>query len=220
MGLFELQIRQVQNSQGLLQNGECCDLPSTGGQRCSFSDQCDTFFHACLKEYQTRVAPTGPCTFGSGRTDVLGRNSFSLRHHGHGVGGAGSGGGAGAGGGGDGSSGSIVIRFKFAWPVSAGFLLWLATVLQSIKQSGCWDLPNLQSHPAGSFPFRPCPTHKPHPYQRDFGNASQWLMPSAVCCVGCVVLGWVIGPQLLLISLLIKCSSCLIDLSGHRQACL
>lgn len=123
VGMFELQIRQVQNSQGLLQNGECCDLPSTGGQRCSFSDQCDTFFHACLKEYQARVAPTGVCTFGSGSTNVLGGNSFSLRHRGHAVGGAGAGGGEEEGGGGDSSSGRIVIPFKFAWPKSFSLVL-------------------------------------------------------------------------------------------------
>ncbi|XP_026229977.1 protein jagged-1-like [Anabas testudineus] len=63
-GMFELQIRHFQNPHGLLQTGDCCDLQASGGQRCSARDQCDTFFQACLKEYQARVVPTGPCTFG------------------------------------------------------------------------------------------------------------------------------------------------------------
>uniref|UniRef100_A0A8C9RD36 Notch ligand N-terminal domain-containing protein n=1 Tax=Scleropages formosus TaxID=113540 RepID=A0A8C9RD36_SCLFO len=106
VGTFEVQIHQVQNAYGLLQDGECCDGRSVGGSRCSPSDQCDTFFRACLKEYQVRVAPTGTCTFGTGSTAVLGGNSFSLRHHGHG-------------GGGENSSGRIAIPFKYAWPVSS-----------------------------------------------------------------------------------------------------
>lgn len=106
--MFELQIRHFQNSHGLLQTGDCCDLQASGGQRCSARDQCDTFFQACLKEYQARVAPTGPCTFGSGSTGILGGNSQSLHHRGHDVGGE------------DGSNGHIVIPFKYAWPVSTG----------------------------------------------------------------------------------------------------
>ncbi|KAK1900104.1 Protein jagged-1b [Dissostichus eleginoides] len=62
--MFELQIYYYQNPLGLLQTGDCCDLQASGGQRCSARDQCDTIFHACLKEYQARVAPSGTCTFG------------------------------------------------------------------------------------------------------------------------------------------------------------
>uniref|UniRef100_A0A3B5M5K6 Notch ligand N-terminal domain-containing protein n=1 Tax=Xiphophorus couchianus TaxID=32473 RepID=A0A3B5M5K6_9TELE len=106
-GMFELQIRHFHNPHGLLQAGDCCDLQAGGGgQRCSAWDQCDTFFHACLKEYQARVAPTGTCTFGSGTTGVLGGNSLSLRHRGHEPGG-----------GEDGTNGHISIHFKYAWPV-------------------------------------------------------------------------------------------------------
>ncbi|KAL2096471.1 hypothetical protein ACEWY4_008619 [Coilia grayii] len=104
IGMFEVQIKQFQNPHGFLQNGECCDLPSNKGPRCPVSDPCDTFFRACLKEYQTRVVPTGTCTFGSGSTAVLGGNSHSLHHHKHD--------------GGDGSSGRIIIPFEPAWPVS------------------------------------------------------------------------------------------------------
>ncbi|CAB1348553.1 unnamed protein product [Coregonus sp. 'balchen'] len=105
VGMFELQIRHFQNPQGVLQSGECCDLQATGGQRCSLGDQCDTYFKACLKEYQVRVVPTGACTFGVGSTTVLGGNTQSLRHRGHDEGG-----------GGDGTTGHIVIPFKYAWP--------------------------------------------------------------------------------------------------------
>uniref|UniRef100_A0A8C6PL96 Notch ligand N-terminal domain-containing protein n=1 Tax=Nothobranchius furzeri TaxID=105023 RepID=A0A8C6PL96_NOTFU len=108
VGMFELQICHFQNPHGLLQTGDCCDLQTSGGQRCSARDQCDTYFQACLKEYQARVAPTGSCTFGSGSTGVLGGNSQSLRHRGY------------DGGGEDGTNGNIVIPFKYAWPVSTG----------------------------------------------------------------------------------------------------
>lgn len=118
-GMFELQIRHFQNPHGFLQTGDCCDLQATGGQHCSPRDQCDTFFQACLKEYQARVAPTGACTFGSGSTGILGGNSQSLRHRGHDGGG---------GGGEDGSSGHIVIPFKYAWPVSTGVVLVISMV--------------------------------------------------------------------------------------------
>nr|XP_057935237.1 protein jagged-1 isoform X1 [Doryrhamphus excisus] len=114
VGLFELQIRHYQNPNGLLLNGNCCDLQVGVGQRCSSRDQCDTFFQACLKEYQNRVVPTGACTFGSGGTKILGGNSQSLRgHHGHdgGVGGE------------DGTNGLIVIPFKYAWPKSFSLVL-------------------------------------------------------------------------------------------------
>ncbi|XP_035478543.2 protein jagged-1b [Scophthalmus maximus] len=110
-GMFELQIRHFQNPHGLLQTGDCCDLQTSGGQRCSARDQCDTFFQACVKEYQARVIPTGACTFGSGSTGILGGNSQSLRHRGH------------NGGGEDGTNGHIVIPFKYAWPKSFSLVL-------------------------------------------------------------------------------------------------
>ncbi|KAF5905483.1 protein jagged-1b-like, partial [Clarias magur] len=97
VGMFELQIRQWQNSLGILHSGQCCDLQASRGQRCPQSDQCDTFFKVCLKEYQTRVAPTGACTFGMGSTPVLGGNSQGMHHHGA-------------------EAGRIVIPFKYAWP--------------------------------------------------------------------------------------------------------
>ncbi|XP_047451181.1 protein jagged-1b isoform X2 [Mugil cephalus] len=114
VGMFELQIHHFQNPHGLLQTGDCCDLQASGGQRCSARDQCDTYFHACLKEYQARVVATGACTFGSGTTGILGGNS----HRGH------DGGERGGGGGGeDGTNGHIVIPFKYAWPKSFSLVL-------------------------------------------------------------------------------------------------
>ncbi|XP_007251067.3 protein jagged-1b [Astyanax mexicanus] len=107
VGSFELQIHMWQNSLGILQSGQCCDLQAGGGQRCPPGDQCDTFFRVCLKEYQTRVAPTGSCTFGSGSTPVLGGNSHTVHHHGH-----------------EGSEGGrIVIPFKYAWPKSFSLVI-------------------------------------------------------------------------------------------------
>ncbi|XP_042269785.1 protein jagged-2 isoform X1 [Thunnus maccoyii] len=132
VGMFELQIRHFQNPHGLLQTGDCCDLQASGGQRCSSRDQCDTFFQACLKEYQARVAPTGACTFGSGTTGILGGNSQSLRHRGQ----DGGGGGGGGGGGEDGINGHIVIPFKYAWPKSFSLVLEALDYDNDTSESG------------------------------------------------------------------------------------
>ncbi|XP_005742174.1 protein jagged-1b [Pundamilia nyererei] len=113
VGMFELQIRHFQNPHGRLQTGECCDLQASGAQHCSARDQCDTFFQACLKEYQARVAPTGACTFGTGSTGVLGGNSQLFHHRGHDRGGGGE----------DRSNGHIVIPFQYAWPKSFSLVL-------------------------------------------------------------------------------------------------
>uniref|UniRef100_A0A8C2ZXF9 Notch ligand N-terminal domain-containing protein n=1 Tax=Cyclopterus lumpus TaxID=8103 RepID=A0A8C2ZXF9_CYCLU len=81
VGMFELQIIYFENPLGLLQSGDCCDLQASSGHRCSARDQCDTFFKACLKEYQARVIPTGACTFGLGSTGILGGNSQTVNVH-------------------------------------------------------------------------------------------------------------------------------------------
>lgn len=125
VGMFELQIRQWQNSFGILQNAQCCDLQPSGGQRCPQSDQCDTFFKVCLKEYQARVAPTGTCTFGTGITPVLGGNSHSIHRHGP-------------------EAGRIVIPFKYAWPVSPTSLFHhvmnYTEPVQIIQLERCWGI--------------------------------------------------------------------------------
>ncbi|XP_068601845.1 protein jagged-1b [Brachionichthys hirsutus] len=128
VGMFELQIRHFQNPHGLLLTGDCCDLQASGGQRCSVRDQCDTFFQACLKEYQARVIQSGTCTFGSGSTGVLGGNSHSLHHRGHdgGRGGRGE----------DGTNGHIVIPFQYAWPKSFSLVLKALDYDNDTSESG------------------------------------------------------------------------------------
>lgn len=105
-GYFELQMVSVENVNGELADGECCDgSRNSEDLRCT-RDECDTYFHMCLKEYQMEVTYTRNCIYGSGSTRVLGGNTFSLK----------------------GSknnpnkideAGKISIPFQFAWPVSS-----------------------------------------------------------------------------------------------------
>lgn len=98
-GQFELQILSMQNVNGELQNGLCCDGSRDAEDRKCNRDECDTYFKVCLKEY-LRVAASGPCSFGTGSTPALGGNTFSskttLRNE----------------------QSRIVLPFSFAWPVS------------------------------------------------------------------------------------------------------
>lgn len=64
-GVFELDLHELRNFQGLLANGNAC------------KPECRTFFRVCLKNYQVVVSP-GDCIFGSAITPVLGTNSFSI----------------------------------------------------------------------------------------------------------------------------------------------
>uniref|UniRef100_A0A8C5B177 Delta-like protein n=1 Tax=Gadus morhua TaxID=8049 RepID=A0A8C5B177_GADMO len=101
-GYFELQLINVENVNGELANGECCDgTRNSKDRRCS-RDECDIYVDACLKEYQMEVNTEGKCTYGSKSTPVLGGNIFSFK-----------------------SSknpnkfddaGKIMIPFQFAWP--------------------------------------------------------------------------------------------------------
>ncbi|XP_060923242.1 protein jagged-1a-like [Limanda limanda] len=76
-GRIELHILWKQNKGGRLQSGACCDgAPDVTEARCTVGG-CDTFFRVCLKEFQLKVS-SGPCSFGSASTPVLGGNSFSL----------------------------------------------------------------------------------------------------------------------------------------------
>lgn len=103
-GYFELQLITVQNVNGELLDGECCDgSRNSQDLRCS-RDECDTYFTVCLKEYQNEVATTGQCTYGKGSTDVLGGNIFSFKNanNPNKID----------------ESGKITIPFQFAWPVS------------------------------------------------------------------------------------------------------
>ncbi|XP_061602433.1 protein jagged-2b isoform X2 [Cololabis saira] len=99
-GYFELQLISVENINGELAGGECCDgSRSSQDLRCT-RDECDTYFKVCLKEYQMEVATGGPCTFGAGSTQVLGGNMFSLRSGKNKIS----------------EAGKILIPFQFAWP--------------------------------------------------------------------------------------------------------
>lgn len=116
MGYFELQLSALRNANGELLSGACCD----GGGRTTRAggcghDECDTYVRVCLKEYQAKVTPTGPCSYGHGATPVLGGNSFYLPP----AGAAGDRARARARAGGDQDPGLVVIPFQFAWPVGA-----------------------------------------------------------------------------------------------------
>lgn len=100
-GQFELEILSVQNVNGVLQNGNCCDGTRNPGDKKCTRDECDTYFKVCLKEYQSRVTAGGPCSFGSKSTPVIGGNTFNLKYSRNN------------------EKNRIVIPFSFAWPVSA-----------------------------------------------------------------------------------------------------
>uniref|UniRef100_A0A8D1CDW8 Delta-like protein n=1 Tax=Sus scrofa TaxID=9823 RepID=A0A8D1CDW8_PIG len=115
MGYFELQLSALRNVNGELLSGACCDGDgrTTRAGGCGH-DECDTYVRVCLKEYQAKVTPTGPCNYGHGATPVLGGNSFYLPP----AGAAGDRARARARAGGDQDPGLVVIPFQFAWPRS------------------------------------------------------------------------------------------------------
>ncbi|KAM4584163.1 protein jagged-1b-like isoform 3-T3 [Odontesthes bonariensis] len=103
-GHFELQILSMQNVNGQLQTGACCDgSRDVVDSRCA-ANQCDTYFRVCLKEYQLKVSPAGPCSFGTASTPVLGGNTFSFRNPKN-------------------KEARIVLPFSFAWPRSYSLIL-------------------------------------------------------------------------------------------------
>lgn len=123
MGYFELRLSALRNANGELLNGACCDGDgrTTRAGGCGH-DECDTYVRVCLKEYQAKVTPTGPCSYGHGATPVLGGNSFYLPPAGA------AGDRARARAGGDQDPGLVVIPFQFAWPVRAP-LPWAPALL-------------------------------------------------------------------------------------------
>ncbi|KAK5852704.1 hypothetical protein PBY51_006552 [Eleginops maclovinus] len=102
-GYFELQLISVENVNGELADGECCDGSRSSTDLRCIRDECDTYFKICLKEYQMVVKTTGLCTFGAGSTQVLGGNMFSFK-------------GAKNNPNKIDESGKILIPFQFAWP--------------------------------------------------------------------------------------------------------
>uniref|UniRef100_A0A3Q0RND3 Notch ligand N-terminal domain-containing protein n=1 Tax=Amphilophus citrinellus TaxID=61819 RepID=A0A3Q0RND3_AMPCI len=105
-GHFELQILSMQNVNGQLRSGSCCDgsRDVTAG-RCTVNE-CNTYFRVCLKEYQLKVASAGPCSYGIASTPVLGGNTFSLHNTNN-------------------DKARIALPFNFAWPVSPKALKFL-----------------------------------------------------------------------------------------------
>ncbi|XP_039624072.1 protein jagged-1b [Polypterus senegalus] len=105
-GTFELQIKQLQHSNGLLWYKDCCDARVAPGNHCNKGHPCDTFFRLCLKEYQKRVSQSGPCIFGAGATPVISGSHFSSSHQHN-----------------DERSARIEIPFQYAWPRSYSLVL-------------------------------------------------------------------------------------------------
>ncbi|XP_030267597.1 protein jagged-1b-like [Sparus aurata] len=99
-GHFELQIVSMQNVNGQLQSGACCDGSRDSTDRRCTADECDTYFRVCLKEYQLKVSSAGPCSFGAASTPVLGGNTFSVRNA-------------------KSDDARIELPFSFAWPDGA-----------------------------------------------------------------------------------------------------
>ncbi|CAG5946586.1 unnamed protein product [Menidia menidia] len=103
-GHFELQILSVRNANGQLQTGACCDGPRDPPDvRCA-AGRCDTYFRVCLKEYQLKVSPAGPCSFGAASTPVLGGNTFSFTNS-------------------KSNAARMALPFSFAWPRSYSLIL-------------------------------------------------------------------------------------------------
>ncbi|XP_037100509.1 protein jagged-2b isoform X2 [Syngnathus acus] len=99
-GYFELQLISFENVNGELASGECCDGSRSSHEdlRC-LEDECDTYFKVCLKEYQVDITTGGPCTFGTGSTQVLGGNMLNFQNAKNKIS----------------DAGKIVIPFQFAW---------------------------------------------------------------------------------------------------------
>ncbi|XP_026566150.1 protein jagged-1-like [Pseudonaja textilis] len=104
-GQFEFEIISMQNINGKLQNGNCCDGTRNPIDKKCTRDECDTYFKVCLKEYQSRVSAEGACSFGFGSTPVIGGNTFNLRYSRNN------------------ERNRIVLPFNFAWPRSYTLLV-------------------------------------------------------------------------------------------------
>ena len=103
-GFFELEVVELQNPAGRLANGDCCR--SNGAvaeeeQQCT-AGECATYFRLCLKEYQSNVTVSSPCTYGNDSSPVLAGNSFTFvePHK---------------------SNARLVLPFTFRWTVSFSF---------------------------------------------------------------------------------------------------
>ncbi|XP_019726321.1 protein jagged-2b isoform X2 [Hippocampus comes] len=98
-GYFELQLISVENVNGELASGECCDGSRSSQKylRC-VEDECDTYLKVCFKEYQLEIT-RGGCTFGARSTQVLGGNMLNFERGTNKID----------------DAGKIVFPFQFAW---------------------------------------------------------------------------------------------------------
>ncbi|XP_051504649.1 protein jagged-2 isoform X1 [Myxocyprinus asiaticus] len=102
-GYLEFQLISVENDRGELASGNCCDgARSARDARCD-RDECDTYFRVCLKEYQVEIITSGLCTYGTGRSSVLGGNTFQFKGFNGNPNKAND-------------LGTVIIPFQFAWP--------------------------------------------------------------------------------------------------------
>uniref|UniRef100_A0A674CXL6 Delta-like protein n=1 Tax=Salmo trutta TaxID=8032 RepID=A0A674CXL6_SALTR len=102
----------VQNANGQLSDGDCCDGERNAQDLHCSRDECDTYFRVCLKEYQTEVTTTGLCIYGTGSTNVIGGNTFQFKSTKNNQNRNNDG-------------GKIVIPFQFAWPVKMSWFLFV-----------------------------------------------------------------------------------------------
>ncbi|KZS00949.1 Delta-like protein, partial [Daphnia magna] len=97
-GFFELEVVALENPQGRLANGQCCGADETSSSNSGTCHrQCATHFRLCLKEYQSNVTVSSPCTYGNASSPVLAGNSFTFVEPGK-------------------SNARLVIPFSFRWP--------------------------------------------------------------------------------------------------------
>lgn len=109
-GFFELEVVALENPQGRLANGQCCGADETSSSNSGTCHrQCATHFRLCLKEYQSNVTVSSPCTYGNASSPVLAGNSFTFVEPGK-------------------SNARLVIPFSFRWPVSHSLFIFFPTV--------------------------------------------------------------------------------------------
>jgi len=89
---------------GELANGNCCDGARSARDGLCDLDECDTYLKVCLKEYQVEVTTSGLCTYGTGRSSVVGGNTFQSKGFNGNPNKAND-------------LGTVIIPFQFAWPV-------------------------------------------------------------------------------------------------------
>ncbi|XP_043288527.1 neurogenic locus protein delta-like [Venturia canescens] len=75
-GVFEFRLKSFVNEYGKDSLGNCCSGSNSPAGECS--GVCKTRFRVCLKEYQVKIDPTTPCTYGDVVTPVLGDNVVNL----------------------------------------------------------------------------------------------------------------------------------------------